>query len=121
MSEKNGQNGSEVPDYTVVKGMSRTGIEGIVAEYLEVKAKIETLEKRKHELSANGVKILVKAGVKSVMVNGVRTTVKDGVSAHISRTELIKLGVSEKVVEKATKRTQYSTLLATVPGEANGE
>lgn len=119
MSEENGE-AKEVPDYRVVSGLKRSDIERIATRFDVVRRQLKALEKEKSELAAAGVKILAKAGVKSVMVGDLRTTLIAGTSSRISATKLYKLGVSEKIIKKATDETPWTSLKVTPPKE-NGE
>lgn len=110
----------DVPDYTTIVGLRRTKIAEIVDEYNTVRKQIAILEKRKRDLAADGSKLLIKAEVKSVMVGGLRTTVVAGTSKRISGRKLFELGVSEKVIAKATSETPWTSLKVTEPGEASG-
>jgi len=108
---------NDVPDYTTIVGLKRTKIVELVAEFNRIRKEIGLLEKRKRDLAQDGAKILIKASVKSVMVEGLRTTVIEGVSKRISGRKLFELGVSEKVIEKATSATPWTSLKVTEPGE----
>lgn len=108
---------SDVPDYSVIAGLKRTKIVELVEEFNGIRKQITLLEKRKKDLAADGSKLLIKAGVKSVMVGELRTTVLEGVSKRISGSALYKLGVSEKVIEKATTSTPWTSLKVTERGE----
>lgn len=102
---------SEVPDYTVVAGLKKSKIVDVVGRIAEISDEIKALQEEKSGLSDKGIQILVRAGVKSVLVDGRRVTRKDGTNVSLSRTKLFELGVSEKVLEQATTRTPYTTLL----------
>lgn len=114
MAEENGE-AKEVPDYRVIAGLKRTNIAEIAARFDVVRRQLKALEKEKSELAAAGVKILAKAGVKSVMVGDLRTTIIAGTSSRISGTKLYKLGVSEKIIKKATEETPWTSLKVTPP------
>ena len=108
-----------VPDYTAIVGLKRTKIVEIVDEFVSVRKQIEVLETRKKELAADGAKLLIKAGVKSVMVGELRTTVLEGMSrATVSARKLFELGVSEKIIQKATTPGKpWTSLKVTEEGE----
>jgi hypothetical protein len=110
----------EVPDYTTIVGLKRTKIAELVNEFNRIRKEIKLLETRKKDLAADGAKILIKASVKSVMVDGLRTTVIAGVSKRISGKKLYELGVSEKLIAKATSETPWTSLKVTEPGENGG-
>jgi hypothetical protein len=108
---------TDVPDYTTIVGLKRTKIAELVEEFNDVRIQIVLLEARKKVLAAEGSKILIKVGVRSVMVNELRTTLLEGVSKRISGRKLYELGVSEELIEKATSSTPWTSLKVTEPGE----
>ena len=111
---------ADAPDYTVVKGLekARVGKEKIgireIAERAQVlRLKIAVEKAELDNLNALGAEVLLKHDVKSVMVDNLKVTRVESSNSHISRELLLKYGVSEKVVDKSTKRSEYTTLKVT--------
>lgn len=113
--------GSEVvPDWTVISGLSRSNLAEIVEEHDVIARRMKVDKARLDDLKQMGVKLLVKAGVKSVMCNGLRVTKIDGSSSRLNKQKLFKLG-GERVmrwIAQATEKTNYTSLKVTAKDEA---
>ncbi len=108
------------PDYSVITGLSKTKLPGIAQRLAEVQERLSELKREESELKDLGATLLLKAKVKSVMVGDIRVTQTGGQSHTIKRDLLLKFGVSEKVIEKATVAgTPWTSLKVTVrkPGD----
>lgn len=113
---------TEVPDYTKVPVLLKhTRIREVVARVKYLADLVQQSEKELKELRLEGATLFAKNKIKSVLMDGFKVTRLDGVSTRISGSELFKLGVSKKVIEKATKRSNWISLKVSVPGEKNGD
>lgn len=105
-----------VPDYTVVAGLRKTKILELTRRMRDIDEQMKVWKAERDELKELGVKLFIKAEVKSAIVDGWRVTRVDGQNVSISRGKLFELGVSEKILEKATNRVPFTTLKLTPPG-----
>ena len=105
----------EIPDYKIIRGLEKSKLPVVARRLRDIDDEISALKETKKQLSDQGVTILLKAGVKSVMVGDLRVTRADGMSAQISKTRLMELGVEIGLIEKATSRTPYTYLKVTPP------
>lgn len=110
----------EIPDYTTIAALRRSNIEALAMECNRIDREMKRLKEERSRISDEGVRLLAKAGVKTVLVLGMKTTLKNGTSTSISKEKLYKLGVSEKIIAKATTKTPWTTLIVTPPKE-NGK
>lgn len=113
------------PDYSIITGLSKTKLPGIAERLASITAQVKELKKEEEELKTLGASILIKAKVKSVMVGDIRVTQTGGQSKSIKRDLLLKYGVKESVIEKATVLGQpWTSLKVTVrssDGNGNGD
>lgn len=107
-----------VPDYTTVAALKRSKLAAIVERHAEIDRLVKELEAERKELKAAGVDLFARNDIKSVMVNGRIVTRVDGMSVSLSKAKLVELGVSDKVLEKATSRKPWTSLkVGKLPGE----
>lgn len=112
-----------IPDWTVITGLRRTNLPDVVEEHDRLTARVKADKARLDELKQIGAKLLIKAGVKTVMCNGLRVTKVDGTSSRLDKQLLYKLG-GDKVMtwlKKATVYSPYTTLLVKRNGEVEDE
>ncbi len=107
-----------LPDYRQFKSLE--DLRGLVtkrnrdkAKETELKADLLKIETRRKEVDAEIGALLSVEELKSVRVMKSRVTVVDGVSAKLSKTKLVELGVGADVIKKATTTTQYSFVKVT--------
>lgn len=119
----------DVPDWSVVSGLShatakvkigdekpvKMTIAEISARLVEIQQEEDKNKAEKDVLKAAGATLLVQAKVKSVMCDGVRTTRTSGSNKTIKRDLLLKYGVEEKTIEKATTVSEWTSLKVTAP------
>lgn len=119
----------DVPDWSVVAGLNhatakvkigdekpvKMTIAEISARLVEIQQEEDKNKAEKDVLKAAGATLLVQAKVKSVMCDGVRTTRTSGSNKTIKRDLLLKYGVEEKTIEKATTVSEWTSLKVTAP------
>jgi hypothetical protein len=105
------------PDYTVIKGLSRTKIADISARVAEISSMMKALKEEKDELTSKGAAILIQHHIKTVMVGELRVTAYSGVSRSLSKELLVEHGVGLDVIQQSYKESPYTTLRVTAKGE----
>ncbi len=117
-----GEHTAEVPDYSVVKGLSEQIVD-VTREYLDLTTQRKAIELRLGELKDTGARLLIKARVKSVMVNGNRVTRTEGSSSRLDKKILVEKHGSKVLtwLEEATVRTPWTSLKVTPPSEESGD
>lgn len=112
-----------VPDYTVIAGLKNTNLADIANQINAKNLEMKTLKAEVDDLKAAGLKLVIKAHVKSVMVEGLRVTKIDGTSVKLNKKKLAaKYGTKVLAwLEYATDRTSYTSLKVTAPKEAEDD
>lgn len=114
-----------VPDYTVIVGLKNSNIAEIAEQINEKQVEAKKLKGEIDELKQAGLKLVLKSGVKSVMVDGLRVTRADGSSSKLDKKKLAgKYGTKVLAwLEWATVKTPHTTLKVTAKkeGEAEGD
>lgn len=105
-----------VPTYDQIRGLDPK-ILRIAESMEEQKSIIAEANKRLDELKDEGIKLMVKARVKTVMCGDLRVTKVDGVSSRLNKDKLYKLGGKKvmDMLDKATDRTPWTSLKVTPP------
>lgn len=107
-------------DDVKLKVADREHLEGLCEDYLAVSSVAASYEKDKKALAEE-----IKAETKrlklppAVFTDTFKLTVTPGEKKSIQATLLLSLGVSNAIIEKATKKTPTSTLRVTAPGEGD--
>lgn len=103
--------GKEIPDFR------EAGLNGHfankVARRQEIKARITELQADLAEVNVALQDAMVDAGQKNVRAGNFTITLVEGQSTSISKERLLEQGVPAKVIEKATKVTEYVTVQVT--------
>src|SRR5467141_5155940 len=71
-----------VPEYSAIHGLRNSKITDIVQRRAAIDKEIATLKAERDDLNAEGVKLLIRSGVKTVMVGDLRVTTTDGMSSR---------------------------------------
>lgn len=105
-----------VPAYDQIRGLDPK-IAEIVESIQQQKDIIADANARLDELKDQGIKLMVKARVKTVMCGELRVTKVDGVSTRLNKDKLYKLGGKKvmDMLDKATDRTPWTSLKVTAP------
>lgn len=109
-----------VPSYSIIPGLAKPDFSSSVEELVEIQNQIRELEEKKDLLKTKIETYLIKSKVKSVMVGNVTTTRVTGTHKHIDRSALLKYGVKEETIEKATVEKEWSSVRLTVRKPAAG-
>src|SRR5262245_16607721 len=88
---------TETPSWDVIQWLRGSKLDELVDTYIEIGIEIQKLKKQQDDLKVAGIEKLIKARVKSVLVGHHKVTRVDGVSTHISKKGLFRLGVSQKI------------------------
>src|SRR5467141_2225224 len=81
-----------VPEYSAIHGLRNSKITDIVQRRAEIDKEMSRLKVERDDLNAEGVKLLVRSGVKTVMVGDLRVTKMDGMSSRLDKQKLYQLG-----------------------------
>jgi hypothetical protein len=81
----------------------------------EVKAEIKKLEEEEEELSAEMSVSLIKHKTDLCMVDDMRVRLCNGANTSINKGLLLKNGVAVDVIERSTKRSEYTYIKITPP------
>jgi hypothetical protein len=110
---------SNTPDWTVIVGLKRTKFEQNVRRQIEIKEEIAVLNEELGTLKSEGVKLLIKADVKSVLFEGRSVTRMDGSSTSFDKKKFYKLGGDQAMdwYERSLVKTPFTTMLIGKPRE----
>ena len=112
-----------VPSWEVIAGLKRSNIDVIVGKALQIKDEMKLLKAELDKLNEDGLKLLIKANVKTVEVLGNRVTRKDGSSSKLDKELLVKKHGSKVLVwlQECTIKTPTNSFLITRAKEEGDE